>query len=127
MKLWSALKIWSLPKLQNHAVQKCRFCAELKYADHPATTVQVRYAVLAQYRKVGRYFDLACCLYPTAALVRPKDLSDGRAALEAGDFDAFMPVAEFDSMPSGDRCGKTGTAGSVRIFPDNVNHSHVRP
>mgnify|MGYP001482050811 CR=1 FL=1 len=76
---------------------KVPFLRWVEIAGHHATTVQVLYEVLAQYRTAGRCFDLACCLYPTAAFVRPKDLSDGRAALVAGDFDVFMPVAEFDS------------------------------
>ena len=32
---------------------------------------------------------MACCLYPTAAFVLPKDLSDGRAALVAGTLMCF--------------------------------------
>ena len=76
---------------------KVPFLRLVEIAGHHATTVQVLYKVLAQYRKAGRCFDLACCLYPTAAFVRPKDLSDGRAALVAGDFDVSMPVSEFDS------------------------------
>jgi N-acylneuraminate cytidylyltransferase len=89
-------------------------------AGHHATTVQVRYKVLAQYRKAGRCFDLACCLYPTAAFVRPKDLSDGRAALMAGTLMCFMPVAEFDSTVwqslRKDREGKISPN-----FSENVN------
>ena len=76
---------------------KVPFLRWVEIAGHHATTVQVLYEVLAQYRTAGRCFDLACCLYPAAAFVRPKDLSDGRAALAAGDFDVFMPFAEFNS------------------------------
>ena len=76
---------------------KVPFLRSVEHAGQQAITVHVPYEVLAQYRKAGRCFDLACCLYPTAAFVRPKDLSDGRAALVAGDFDVSMPVAEFDS------------------------------
>ena len=76
---------------------KVPFLCSVKNVDHYATTVHMLHAVLAQYSKVGRYFNLAFCLYPTAALAWPKDLSNGRAALEAGDFHAFMPVAEFDN------------------------------
>ena len=95
---------------------KVPFLAELKLR----VTLQQLWSyvinVLAQYRKAGRCFDLACCLYPTAAFVRPKDLSDGRAALVAG---TLMCLCLSLSLiaPSGNHCGKTGTVRSVQIFP----------
>ena len=99
---------------------KVPFLRSVENADHHATTVHVLYEVLAQYSKDGRCFDLACCLYPTAAFVRGKDLSDGRAALVAGDFDVFMPLAEFDNTIW--RSLRRDRDGKISInFPDNVN------
>ena len=95
---------------------KVPFLRWVEIAGHHATTLQVPYKVLAQYRKAGRCFDLACCLYPTAAFVRPKDLSYGRAALVAG---TLMCLCRSLSLiaPYGNRCGETWTVRSVRIFP----------
>lgn len=109
-----------IAKIAESCGAKVPFLRSVENAGHHATTVHVLYGVLAQYRKAGRRFDLACCLYPTAAFVRPKDFSDGRPALVAGDFDVFMPVAEFDSTVwrslRRDRDGKISPN-----FSENVN------
>ena len=115
---WNYGPHWRSGVCRNCRTMQCKSSVFgwVEIAGHPATTVQVRYKVLVQYRKVGRCFDLACCLYPTAAFVRPKDLSDGHAALVAG---TLMCLCRSLSLiaPSGNHCGKTGTVRSVRIFP----------
>lgn len=49
-------------------------------SDH-ATPSSVVGEVLEQLSAVGHSFDLGCCLYPTAALLRPERLREGREAL----------------------------------------------
>lgn len=50
-------------------------------SDH-ATTVDVLQEVLQAYAVLGRTFELACCLYPTAVLVAPETLARGGHMLE---------------------------------------------
>lgn len=89
-------------------------------ADDHATTSQVLLEVLDQYAEVGVHFDLACCLYPTAPFVRPRDLSDGRAQLLGSRFDVIMPVAAF-SYPIW-RSLQRGDDGCIALnFPENLN------
>lgn len=109
-----------IAKIAEACGAKVPFLRSVKNADHHATTVHVLCEVLAQYCDAGRSFDLACCLYPTAAFVRAEDLSNGRAALEAGGFDVFMPVAEFDNSIW--RSLRRGLDGTISMnFPDNCD------
>ena len=50
--------------------------------DH-STTASVVLEVLKAYQDGGRFFELACCLYPTAALVRVERLRQAKALLDA--------------------------------------------
>src|SRR5438309_10241806 len=45
------------------------FMRSAKMSDDHATTAEVLHEVLGQYRALGREFDFACCLYPTAPFV----------------------------------------------------------
>lgn len=89
-------------------------------ADDHATTSQVLLEVLDQYAKVGVQFDLACCLYPTAPFVRPRDLSDGRAQLLGSGFDVIMPVAAF-SYPIWRSLQREDDGCIALNFPENLN------
>lgn len=64
--------------------------------DHAPVQAVLR-EVLARYGADGRSFHAACCIYATAPLIRPDDLSAGRAELEAGGFDVVVSVCAFDA------------------------------
>lgn len=60
-----------------------------------ATTADVILEVLADYRKLGRDFELACCLYPTAPFISADKLRSGYHTLIEHDADSAFPVVRF--------------------------------
>jgi pseudaminic acid cytidylyltransferase len=46
-------------------------------ADDYATTADVLLEVLNEYERLGRYYDIGCCIYPVAALVSCERLREG--------------------------------------------------
>ena len=64
-------------------------------SDDHATTPDVLIEVLNRYGEDGDFFDLGCCLYPTAPFVTPEDLVQGRDLLITAGFNAVMPIAAF--------------------------------
>ena len=69
--------------------------SEVASSDH-ASTEDVLQEVIDGYRRIGREFDHVCCLYPTAALVRPAHLVEGHAKLvEDPTLGGVLPVIPF--------------------------------
>lgn len=64
-----------------------------------ATTNDVLLEVLKEYEKEGRFFDVACCLYPTAPFVTAEKLQDAMHQFTASDADALIPVVAFSYPP----------------------------
>ena len=64
-------------------------------ANDTATTAAVLQEVLADYEALGRFFDVACCLYPTAPFVTVDVLKQAVDKLKTGNFDTVMPVQRF--------------------------------
>lgn len=62
---------------------KVPFLRSTDSAGDEATTAMVVREVLECYRDQGREFSIACCLYPTAALVTPARLQQAKAMLVA--------------------------------------------
>jgi len=48
-----------------------------------AITLEAIREAIQSYRRIGREFDLLCCIYPTAVLTRPDSLRSGKARLIA--------------------------------------------
>lgn len=93
--------------------------SERAASDH-ATTADVLNEVLDRYEAVGRTFELACCIYPTAPFATAEDLRSGHDRLVSGEFDAILPVAVF-AYPIW-RSLKREEDGRVEMhFPDNLN------
>lgn len=53
--------------------------------------------VLDAYHKAGKDFDVACCIYATAPLIKAGRLKESLALLLNGGFDATFPVGRFSS------------------------------
>lgn len=68
-------------------------------ADDYATTVDVLLEVLGEYRRMGRSFEGACCIYPTAPFVTAQKLQKAMALLEEEDTEAVIPVTAFSFPP----------------------------
>lgn len=64
-----------------------------------ATTAEVIKEVLEEYKKRGRSFETACCIYPTAPFITPEKLKSAVELLEIKGYDSVMPVAEFSFPP----------------------------
>ena len=60
-----------------------------------ATTLDVIKEVLASYRKLGPEYDYACCIYPTAPLVKIEHLNEGLIRLLEEKRDCVFPVVPF--------------------------------
>lgn len=64
-----------------------------------ATTAEVLSEVLDNYRQKGEFFDLLCCLYPTAPFVTEKKLCDAVKILQNSDAYSLIPVVRYSYPP----------------------------
>ncbi|MFI3236736.1 MAG: pseudaminic acid cytidylyltransferase [Lachnospiraceae bacterium] len=64
-----------------------------------ATTNDVILEVISEYEKLGKFFDTACCIYPTAPFVTAEKLSSAIELLESSDADTLIPVVPFSYPP----------------------------
>jgi len=64
-------------------------------SDDFATTAEVLFEVLEQYRQIGEMFTHACCIYPTAPFVSPAKLKKGFLLLIEKNADSVFPVVQF--------------------------------
>lgn len=71
------------------------FLRTAQTADDVATTAHVLTEVLNQYAQMGRHFDYACCLYPTAPYITPELLKRAFTTLADNPFDTVYPIQPF--------------------------------
>lgn len=64
-------------------------------SDDYATSADVVSEVLEGYRRLGREFDYACCVYPTAPFTTADKLREGHALLLSTGADSVIPVVRF--------------------------------
>ena len=64
-----------------------------------ATTADVLKEVLTGYGKLGKYYENACCIYPTAPFVTAEKLKKAMDLLEEEQPDCVMPVTAFSFPP----------------------------
>lgn len=75
------------------------FLRSKETADDFATTNDVLLEVLETYEKRGIFFDIACCMYPTAPFVTAEKLKDAVGRLTDSDADTLIPVVAFSYPP----------------------------
>jgi N-acylneuraminate cytidylyltransferase len=68
-------------------------------ATDTSTVVEVCLHALEMLRLEGGIPDMLCCIYATAALLKPDDLVQSHAWLTGDGFDSVMGVAEYDLSP----------------------------
>lgn len=78
---------------------KVPFYRSEKTAGDFATTNDVLLEVLEEYKKLGREFDEACCIYPTAPFVTSSKLKKAMEEFAASDADTLIPVVAFSYPP----------------------------
>jgi len=64
-------------------------------SDDHSTTADVLQEVLRSYAALGREFEYACCIYPTAPFVTAERLRDAFARMKESGADAAIPVTPF--------------------------------
>ena len=78
---------------------KVPFYRSEKTAGDFATTNDVLLEVLEEDKKLGREFDEACCIYPTAPFVTSGKLKKAMEEFAASDADTLIPVVAFSYPP----------------------------
>ncbi|WMN12475.1 pseudaminic acid cytidylyltransferase [Marivirga salinae] len=89
-------------------------------ADDFATTSAVLIEVLDEYKVNGKEFEYACCIYPTAPLIKTEKLKMGFEKLKDGHFNTVFPAVEF-SYPVWRGLKKTTDEGFKMVWPENLN------
>lgn len=74
---------------------KVPFLRSEKASDDFATTAEVINEVLEGYKKIGKEFDVGCCIYPTAPFIRKEKLSESIELLNSKSFDTVFPAVEY--------------------------------
>ena len=78
---------------------KVPFYRSEKTAGDFATTNDVLLEVLEEYKKLGKEFEEACCIYPTAPFVTSSKLKKAMEEFAASDADTLIPVVAFSYPP----------------------------
>jgi pseudaminic acid cytidylyltransferase len=95
------------------------FMRSAENSDDFATTDDVLVEVLEEYKKLGKNFEYACCLYPTALFVTPQKLQQAFKLLVESQADSVFPVVAF-SYPIW-RSLRIENGRLVMNFPENLN------
>lgn len=81
---------------------KVPFMRSAENANDFATTRDVVQEVLKQYEEIGKSFEYACCIYPTAPFLTPERLYESMELLKEKNADSVLPVVRFSFPPQ--RC-----------------------
>ena len=84
-----------------------------------AQTAEVLLEVLAEYGKLGKKFDYACCIYPTAPFVTAARLNEAREKILQTGADAAVTITKF-SYPI-QRALKISGERVEMFWPENYN------
>ncbi len=84
-----------IAKIAQHHGAEVPFMRSAKLADDFATTAEVLLDTLSKIDPS----DYACCLYPTAPLLRPDDFQKAYSKLAGKNADSIISVTEFDFHP----------------------------
>ena len=75
------------------------FMRSEKTSSDYASTADVLEEVLNGYKKLGKEYDLFCCLYPTAPFVTAARLAEAMECFVSSGADSLMPVVRFSFPP----------------------------
>lgn len=78
---------------------KVPFFRSPQNSDDYATTADVLYEVIEQYEKSEKFFDMMCCLYPTAPFVTAQKLNDSFMYINEHNAASLMPVVRYSYPP----------------------------
>jgi N-acylneuraminate cytidylyltransferase len=92
---------------------KVPFLRSEQTAGDMAMTHEVILEVLEEYEKIGRSFEYACCIYPTAPFITAKKLEDSLKKLEESGADTVLPIVSYSFPPQ--RCFVLSDKGEVQF------------
>lgn len=75
------------------------FLRSEKTSNDFATTTDVLNEVIDEYKKIGKDFEIGCCIYPTAPFVTSEKLEKALDLLTNSKFDSVMTVTPFSFPP----------------------------
>lgn len=78
------------------------FMRSAKNSDDYSSTCDVLLEVVSEYKKLGKEFDIVCCIYPTAPFVTAEKLTEAKNKYVREGANALIPVVRFSYPPQ--RC-----------------------
>ena len=84
-----------IAKIATESGAEVPFLRSAKNSSDHATTAEVLLEVIKKYSEMGRSFDYACCIYPTAALLTPAILQKAFDILSEKKSLSVLPVIKF--------------------------------
>lgn len=84
-----------------------------------ATTNDVLLEVIEEYEKRGAFFDILCCIYPTAPFITGNKLVEGMKLLEESNADTLIPVVDFSYPPQ--RAMHIVDGNLEPVYPENLD------
>lgn len=95
------------------------FIRSKQTADDFTGTADVIIEVLNDLQKIGKQFDNACCIYPTAPFISKDTLSESYQLLVDKRFDSVFPICPF-SYPI-QRALEITNSKTTMVHPENLN------
>ncbi len=95
------------------------FIRSKKTSDDFTGTADVMMEVLTDLQKIGKQFDNACCIYPTAPFISKQTLSESYELLIDKQFDSVFPVCQFSSPIQ--RALEINNSKTTMVHPENLN------
>lgn len=99
---------------------KVPFIRSAENSDDFATTSDVLLEVITQYENIGQHFEHACCIYPTAPLIKAEKLGQGVEKLISEHFTTVFPVVAF-SYPVWRGLKRASNEEFSMLWPENLN------
>lgn len=109
------------PEIAEIAVEygaKVPFMRSKENADDFATTTAALLEVIAQYQNFGQMYKYACCIYPTAPLIKTERLTMGFEKLTSQYFHTVFPAVAY-SYPIWRGLKKTSGQEFKMVWPEN--------
>lgn len=88
-----------IAEISKKAGAKVPFFRSAETASDTATTADVLLEVIDRYEEMGKSFDYACCMYPTAPFVTASKLKDAYDKLIESGAQSIVPMSEFSYPP----------------------------
>ena len=95
------------------------FLRSAKNSDDYASTADVIEEVLINYKNLNKNFKYACCIYPTAPLVKPENIIKSYNVMIENNYNSVYPVCAF-SYPI-QRSLTIVNNKITMLYPDNIN------